>query len=58
MPSFIGATRPIMAFMATAASMALPPRSRMEAPTCEASTLSLATTPCFDNTMERDCERS
>ena len=47
-----------MAFMATAASIALPPRSRMDAPTCEARTLSLATTPCLDDTIDRDCERS
>jgi hypothetical protein len=30
----------------------------MRAPTCEASTLSLATTPAAEATIERDCERS
>src|SRR5258706_8533944 len=58
MPSFIGATRPIIALVATAASIALPPVSRIFAPTCEARTLSLATTPDCEATIERDCERS
>ena len=38
--------------------MALPPDSRMRAPTWDASTISLATTPDWEATMERDCERS
>ena len=57
-PSFMGATSPIIAFVATAASIALPPSSSMRAPTCDASTLSDATTPAVELTMERDCERS
>src|SRR5690349_10164191 len=58
MPSFIGAMRPIIAFVATAASIALPPLSRMRAPTSDASTLSLATIPLVDATIDRDCDRS
>src|SRR3954467_10779448 len=57
-PSFIGAISPIIALAATAASTALPPFSRILAPTSEASTLSLATMPDCDITIERDCERS
>src|SRR4051812_41013527 len=47
-----------MALVAMAASMALPPCSRIDAPTCDESTLSLATIPVFEYTMDRDCERS
>ena len=57
-PSFIGAIRPIIALVATAASIALPPFSRIDTPTCDASTASLATTPFFETIIERDCERS
>src|SRR5579864_1840795 len=52
----MGATSPSTALAAMAASMALPPCSRMRAPICEASTLSLATTPAPPAT--RDLERS
>ena len=58
MPSFMGATSPIIALAATAASIAFPPRSRIDAATCDASTLSVATTPSCDDTIDRDCERS
>src|SRR5262245_61170723 len=57
-PSFIGAIRPIIAFVATAPSTALPPLSRIDAPTWEASTDSEATMPPFEMIIDRDCERS
>ena len=58
MPFIIGETTPIMAFVAIAASTALPPRSRMRAPACAASGDSAATMPLREMTMERACERS
>src|SRR5262252_7572299 len=58
MPSIIGATRPMAAFAATAASMALPPRSRTAVPARAAIGCSAATIPYWEITMERACERS
>src|SRR5262249_23872794 len=58
MPSIIGATRPIAAFAATAASMALPPRSRIAVPARAASGCSAATIPYCEITMDRACVRS
>ena len=45
MPLDIGATTPITAFVAMAASTAFPPRSSMRAPACAASGDSAATIP-------------
>src|SRR5580693_4404791 len=57
-PFIIGSTTPITAFVATAASMALPPRAKIVAPACAASGLSAATIPSRVNTIERPCVRS
>ena len=57
MPFMWGATRPMTAFAATAASAADPPRARIIAPACAASGLSAATIPCRDVTTDRPCER-
>jgi hypothetical protein len=44
-PLAMGATTPIAAFAATAASTALPPRANIVAPICDASGCSVATIP-------------
>src|SRR5881394_1519287 len=54
----MGATNPMVALAATAASMALPPFARMVAPICEASGCSVATIPYREMTMDRAWERS
>jgi hypothetical protein len=36
----------------------LPPDARIAAPACDAITLSLATTPDCEMTIDRDCDRS
>ena len=58
MPLDIGATTPITAFAATAASTALPPCSRIWTPACAARGDSAATTPFREITIERPCPRS
>src|SRR5262252_1221582 len=57
-PSHMGATTVITACVATAASMALPPRARMAAPAWEASGDSEATMPDVEMVIERACSRS
>src|SRR5664279_551100 len=54
----MGATTPIAAFAATAASTALPPCASIVAPICDASGCSVATIPCRVMTIERACDRS
>ncbi len=58
MPFIIGATAPMTALAAMAASTAWPPRASTEAPACDASGCSLATTPPVVMTIERACARS
>ena len=58
MPFIIGATRPITALAATAASIALPPASSMAVPARAAIGCSAATMPYWEMTMERPCVRS
>src|SRR5579871_7060090 len=58
MPSIIGATRPIAAFAATAASIALPPFSSTAVPARAAMGCSAATIPYWEITIERACDRS
>src|SRR5712691_3523714 len=58
MPSDIGATRPIMALAATAASAPVPPRSSTATPACAASGDSAATIPYREIAIERACPRS
>lgn len=53
MPFIIGATRPMAALAATAASIALPPLSRMAVPARAAIGCSAATIPYWEITMER-----
>src|SRR5262249_7831498 len=53
-----GATSPMAAFAATAASTALPPFSRTAVPARAAIGCSAATIPNWEITMERACERS
>ena len=58
MPFIIGATTPITALTAMAASTAWPPRARIDAPACDASGCSLAATPPAVITIDRPCVRS
>src|SRR5271156_2346209 len=58
MPFIIGATTPITAFVAIAASTAFPPEPRIAAPAWAANGLSAATMPPRDITTERPCVRS
>src|SRR5271168_1929668 len=58
MPFIMGATTPIMALVAMAASTALPPCSRTCTPACAASGDSAATMPFLEMTMERAWPRS
>src|SRR5260370_21022364 len=58
MPLDIGATRPIIALAATAASTAFPPRSSMCTPACAASGDSAATMPLREITIDRPWLRS
>src|SRR5713226_8994907 len=58
MPLDIGATRPIMALAATAASTAVPPRSSTATPACAARGDSAATIPYREIAIERACPRS
>src|SRR6185312_4176088 len=55
MPFTYGWTTPITAFAAMAASMALPPSSKMWAPACEARNCGVETIPNFETTIERPC---
>ena len=57
-PFIIGATTPITALVAIAASIALPPAARTETPACDASGCSLATMPDVEMVIERACVRS
>ena len=54
----MGATTPIAAFAATAASTALPPCASIVAPICDANGCSVATMPWRVMTIERACDRS
>ncbi len=58
MPFIIGATRPMAAFAATAASIALPPLSSIAVPARAAIGCSAATIPYCEITMERPWMRS
>ncbi len=58
MPFIIGATTPIIALVAIAASTALPPDSRIRTPACAARGDSAATIPFFEITIDRICDRS
>ena len=58
MPFIMGSTTPIAALVATAASIAFPPRARICAPACAARGLSAATIPYRVIVMERAWERS
>src|SRR5262245_54754001 len=58
MPFIIGATRPIAALAATAASIALPPCSRIATPARVPIGCSAATTPYCEMIIDRPCERS
>src|SRR5438477_5151163 len=58
MPFIIGATSPMAALAAIAASMALPPRSSIATPARVPIGCSAATTPYWEITIERACERS
>ncbi len=53
MPVIIGSVTPSTAFEAMAASTADPPRARICAPACDASTWLVAAIPCWLMTMER-----
>ena len=53
MPSDIGATIPIIAFAAIAASTAFPPCSSISTPACAASGDSAATIPLREITIDR-----
>src|SRR5215470_2509499 len=54
-PFIIGSTTPIIAFVAMAASTALPPLSRIRTPASEASGDSEATMPPLATTIDRAC---
>ncbi len=58
MPFIIGATTPMAALAATAASIALPPLSSIAVPARAAIGCSAATIPYCEITMERACVRS
>ena len=58
MPFIIGATRPMAALAAIAASTALPPRSSIATPARVPIGCSAASTPYCEITIERACERS
>jgi len=58
MPFIIGATSPMAALAAIAASIALPPRSRSAVPARVPMGCSAATTPYCEMIMDRPCERS
>ena len=58
MPFIMGATRPMAALAATAASIALPPLSSMAVPARAAIGCSAATMPYCEITMERPWVRS
>ncbi len=58
MPFIIGATTPIAALTAIAASTAFPPRSRILTPACAANGDSAATIPLREITIERAWDRS
>src|SRR5436189_1575945 len=58
MPFIIGATSPMAALAATAASIALPPCSRIATPARVPIGCSAATTPYCEMIMDRPCERS
>src|SRR5271155_5408455 len=55
MPFTYGCTTPITALAAIAASMALPPSSRMCAPACDARNCGAATIPNLLTTIDRPC---
>src|SRR5579863_5929997 len=57
-PFIIGSTNPITAFVAIAASTALPPCSRIRTPAWAANGDSAATIPPREITIERPCDRS
>ena len=56
-PFIIGATTPITALAAIAASTACPPRASTIAPACAASGLSAATIPLVEIAIDRACQR-